>query len=69
MTAVDDSNPTIRIYDKTVVVTGHAVYHYRNNKTGEKSVAHTLYTEVFILKDGRWQCVSGHYTPLNVPEQ
>jgi ketosteroid isomerase-like protein len=67
--SVENESPKIHVYGNTAVVMGHAVQHMRDKISGEKSVIHTLYTEVFILKDGRWQCVAGHYTPLAVPEK
>ena len=59
--------PKVRVYEKTAVVTGHGMYRMRE-KSGEAVVVRTLYTEVFVLRDGRWQCVAGHYTPLASPE-
>jgi ketosteroid isomerase-like protein len=67
LVSVDPTTSTVRVFDKTAIVTGHAVYRMRE-KSGEKTVVRTLYTEVFILKDGRWQCVAGHYTPFASPE-
>lgn len=65
--SADAATPKVRVFDKTAVVTGHVMYRARE-KSGETTVIRTLYTEVFILKDGRWQCVAGHYTPLASPE-
>ena len=63
----DIGTPKVRVFEKTVVVTGHAVQHVRE-KSGDITIMRTIYTEVFVLRDGRWQCVAGHYTPLASPE-
>lgn len=65
--STDDSTPKVRVFDNAAVVTGNVVQHVRE-KSGEMIAVRTLYTEVFILKDGVWQCVSGHYTPFATPE-
>lgn len=68
LSSLTPTDAKVRVFDKTAVVTGHAV-HCLREKGGEITVMRTLYTEVFILKDGRWQCVAGHYTPLAGPEE
>jgi hypothetical protein len=61
------SRPSVKVYGDTAVVTGTAVYKYRDQK-GEVFVTYTLYMEVFVLREGRWQCVAGQYSPLTVTE-
>lgn len=65
--SVADPDKFIRVYGSTAVVIGTAIYEYRE-PDGSKSVVRTAYTETFVWEDGRWQCVSGHYSPVYSPE-
>ena len=58
-----DHSKQIRVFGDAAVVTGSATYRFRE-PDGAQSVLRTVYTEVFVWRDGRWQCVAGHYTPL-----
>jgi len=53
----------VRVYGSTAVIRGLAVQRFRG-ADGVESVARTLYTEVFVWRDNRWQCVSGQYSQL-----
>ena len=52
----------VRIYGDVAVVTG------RNSATGKvldrPAKAQTRFTDVFIKRDGRWQCVHSQTTPI-----
>ena len=53
---------TVRIYGDVAVVTG------RNSATGKvldrAAKAHNRFTDVFVKRDGRWQCVHSQTTPI-----
>lgn len=53
------SNSRIRVYGSTAVITGIRKF-YRAGKL----LATTRYTEVWLNRNKRWQCVSGQLTPL-----
>jgi len=52
----------VRVYGDVAVVTG------RNTATGKvldsSAKARTRFTDVFIKRDGRWQCVHSQTTPI-----
>lgn len=45
----------VHIYGETAVVRGIGV----NSKDG-KPTGRTRFTDIFVYRDGRWQCVAGH---------
>jgi ketosteroid isomerase-like protein len=53
---------TVRIYGDVAVVTG------RNSATGKvldrEAKAQNRFTDVFVKRDGRWQCVHSQTTPI-----
>jgi ketosteroid isomerase-like protein len=57
----------VRIYGNTAIVTGtdteKSEYH------GKDSSGKYLWTDVFVLRDGRWQAVSSQSTKLATPDR
>ena len=53
----------VKAYGSTAIARGLAVQSFRD-ADGTESVTRTIYTEVFVMRDGRWQCVSGQYAQL-----
>jgi ketosteroid isomerase-like protein len=61
--AVESAEPdefTIKIYGDTAVV--WFTLKITGLKQGKPSVLTLRYTDVWVLRDGRWQCVSAHST-------
>jgi hypothetical protein len=53
----------IKVYDKTAVV--HFVLNVVGIKKGERSKLTLRYTDVWVWRDDRWQCVSTHSTKVD----
>ena len=51
---------TIRVYRDTAVV--RFTLHLVGIKQGERAELTLRYTDVWVMRDGRWQCVSSHST-------
>jgi ketosteroid isomerase-like protein len=52
----------VRVYADTAVVTAQA--RSRGKYKGQAFATHERSTSVFVLKDGRWQCVLTQLTPI-----
>lgn len=61
--AMDSEDIRVRAYGNSVTVT--AVTHTRTKYLGKEFTTHERATDVFVKKDGRWQCVLTHLTTLN----
>jgi ketosteroid isomerase-like protein len=66
-TFCNDDNFKVRIYGDVAVVTARASRSGTFNGVAYKD-RRTMYTDVFVRKDGRWQCVASHNT-LVAPQQ
>ena len=58
----ENSDVKVRVYGDTAVVTGRS-----NSKGKYKGVDYSSderWTDVFVKKDGRWQCVASHSTRI-----
>src|ERR1700752_49816 len=53
---------TVKVYGDTAVV--WFTLHVVGIKQGQQSELTLHYTDVWVLRDGRWQCVSAHSTRL-----
>jgi ketosteroid isomerase-like protein len=53
---------TVKIYGDTAVV--WFTLHVTGLKQGQKATLNLHYTDVWVLRDGRWQCVSAHSTRM-----
>jgi ketosteroid isomerase-like protein len=51
---------TVRVYQDTAVVT--FTLHLVGIKQGERAALDLRYTDVWVMSDGRWRCVSVHST-------
>lgn len=56
---------TVKIYGETAIVWFSR--HLAGPRQGKRVEVHFRFTDVFVLRDGRWQCVSSQSTKL--PEQ
>jgi ketosteroid isomerase-like protein len=54
---------TIKVYQDTAVV--WFTLHLVGIRQGQRAEVNFRYTDVFVLRDGRWQCVSSQSTRLN----
>jgi len=62
---VDEMN--VLRYEKTAVVTGRVTTKRRYK--GVESSSQSRFTDVFLLRDGRWQIVAGHSSRLPRPKR
>ncbi len=53
----------MKVYDKTAVV--WFTLHLVGIRNGERAEVTLRYTDVFVLRDGRWLCVSTHSTKVD----
>lgn len=53
----------VRVYGDTAVVTARLIIKKGKYK-GTDISGESRYTNVYVKKDGRWQCVCGQYTPI-----
>lgn len=63
MTSAVSSNLEVLVYGNTAVVTGLDTISGQNK--GQPYVAKWLYTDVWVKRAGRWQCVRTHASPFN----
>ena len=54
---------TVRVYRETAVV--RFTLQLVGIRQGERAEVRFRYTDVWVLRDGRWQCVSTHSTKVN----
>lgn len=54
---------TVKVYRDTAVV--WFTLHLVGVKQGQRSELTLRYTDVWVIRDGRWQCVSTHSTRVN----
>jgi ketosteroid isomerase-like protein len=54
----------VRIYGNAAVVTGREAGRCRDLKAGSAQSFHQRFTDVFIKRNGRWQCVATHESPI-----
>jgi ketosteroid isomerase-like protein len=54
---------TVKVYHDTAVV--WFTLHLVGNKQGQRAELTLRYTDVWVLRDGRWQCVSTQSTRVN----
>jgi len=60
--ALDDLS--VRVYGNAAVVTGREAGNCRDVKAGSTQNFHQRFTDVFIKRNGRWQCVATHESPI-----
>jgi ketosteroid isomerase-like protein len=63
MTSAVSTDLQVLVYDNTAVVTGLDTISGHNK--GQPYTAKWLYTDVWVKRDGRWQCVRTHASPYN----
>ena len=63
VTSCVDSNLRVRIYDNAAVVTGLSIQSGTIRDTAFKD-RQILFTETFVMKNGRWQDVAGQGTGI-----
>lgn len=56
---------TIKVYQDTSVV--WFTLHLVGIRQGQRAEVNLRYTDVFVFRDGRWQCVSSQSTKVNTP--
>jgi ketosteroid isomerase-like protein len=61
VTACSDTNMKVRVYGDTAIVTGEAT-RSGTLKGAPYKDRRALWTDVFVKKDGRWQCVATQST-------
>jgi hypothetical protein len=54
----------VRVYANAAVVTGREAGKCRDVKAGSTQTSHQRFTDVFIKRNGRWQCVATHESPI-----
>lgn len=52
----------VRLYGDVAIATGALVREMNDIPSGKKHVQHTLFTDVFVWRDGRWQAVASQET-------
>lgn len=62
---VDEMN--VLLYEKSAVVTGRVTT--KRKYKGAEIISLSRFTDVFVLRDGRWQIVAGHSSRLPKPKQ
>lgn len=63
VTSAVSTDLQVLVYDNTAVVTGLDTISGQNK--GQSYTAKWLYTDVWVKRDGRWQCVRTHASPYN----
>ena len=63
----DVSEPLVRVYGDTAVVTGQ-VTTTANNKEGKTAVRRSRFTDVFVWRHERWELVAGHSSRIPEPK-
>lgn len=63
MTSAVSTNLQVLVYDNTAVVTGLDTISGQNK--GQPYTSKWLYTDVWVKRDGRWQCVRTHSSVYN----
>ena len=58
LVAYDVDDMSVRLYDKTAVVTGRVTT--KRLIKGEASATQSRFTDVFVWREKRWQLVAGH---------
>ena len=58
---MDKSKVEVRVYGDAAVVTG--TIRAKISLGGKEQTSTDLYTEVFVKKGGKWQCVTVHVSP------
>jgi hypothetical protein len=58
LVAYDVDDMSVRLYDKTAVVTGRVTT--KRLIKGETSISQSRFTDVFVWRENRWQLVAGH---------
>ena len=64
--AYEADEMNVLLYEKTAVVTGRVTTKRRFK--GTESSSQSRFTDVFVLRDGRWQIVAGHSSRLPKPK-
>jgi hypothetical protein len=59
---------TVRVFDKTAVVTARLKYQY-NKKMGDQSVSWLRYTRIYVLRGKNWVIVAEHFCFLKEDEE
>lgn len=65
LTAYDVDDMSVRLYDKTAVVTGRVTT--KRLVKGQAMTSQSRFTDVFVWRDGRWQIVAGHSSRIRTP--
>lgn len=65
--AYDVDEMKVLLYEKTAVVTGRVTTKRRYK--GIEWSSQSRFTDVFVLRDGRWQIVAGHSSRMPKPKQ
>lgn len=60
---ISNSDPTVYIYGDTAIVT--SVYRTRGTDKGKPFVHHGRFTDTWIKRDGKWQCIADQETLIN----
>ncbi len=63
--AYDVEDMSVRLYEKTAVVTGKVTT--RRTIKGQPNTSQSRFTDVFVWRDGRWQLVAGHSSRIRTP--
>jgi Domain of unknown function (DUF4440) len=66
LTAYDVDEMSVRLYDKTAVVTGRVTT--KRLVKGQATTGQSRFTDVFVWRDGRWQLVAGHSSRIRTPQ-
>jgi ketosteroid isomerase-like protein len=56
---------SVRVYGNAAVVTGREAGRCRDVKAGSVEAFHQRFTDTFIKRRGRWQCVATHESPIS----
>ena len=65
LVAYDVDDMSVRLYDKTAVVTGRVTT--KRVIKGQPNTGQSRFTDVFVWREGRWQLVAGHSSRIRTP--
>ena len=60
---ISNSDTTVYLYGDTAIVTSQ--YRTRGTDSGKPFVHHGRFTDTWIKRNGKWQCVADHETLIN----
>ena len=63
--AYDVDEMSVRLYDKTAVVTGRVTT--KRLVKGQPITSQSRFTDVFVWREARWQLVAGHSSRIRTP--